>query len=85
MGGACRETFDLTNKYGRMNFWRHVVDHRPKLCLSRIPWNLALTDTLMKYVCMVVGHNAYDTTSPESCAPPEWACHRCQRFIKVKK
>jgi hypothetical protein len=69
--GACREGFNLFNKYQRANFWAK----------KNKPWRLMLGDTLMPLICMVRGHDPY---RPDKIIEPrEWACKRCHKWLDL--
>lgn len=66
--GASRMGFDLTDKFGRQNFFHEGFKWR------RWHWKLMFSDTFVKFYCKLVGHIEYD-------ADGEKACKRCQHFI----
>ena len=73
--GACREGFDLTNKYGRSAFWRSLKRGR----FQRYMW----VDTFGRLLCWLVGEHAIRQEwehGPDQ--PPETSCVRCCKWLK---
>ena len=68
--GAAREGFDLTNKFGRMNWNKRTWKQKP--------WRLMFEDTFMRFVCKVVGHDEYNAGDS---GEVEMACKRCHKWL----
>ncbi len=69
--GACREGFNLLNKFQRANFFSKK--HKP--------WALMFHDTFWPLVCRVIGHKPY--RPDKILEPKEWACKRCHTFLDL--
>lgn len=72
---ACREGFNLFNRFGR----QHLKDH-----IARGRWRNAaryvFVDTFGHPLCWLAGHKPYRANS--ECDPPEFACRRCHRWLR---
>lgn len=70
--GACREGFDLFNKFGRRAFWQHLKRGR----FQRIMWR----DTFGRVICWLHGehtvHQTFENNEVES------SCHTCCKWLK---
>lgn len=69
--GACREGFNLFNKYQRANFWSK----------KNRPWRLMMSDTLLALTCKILRHKPYRPDKIND--PREWACKRCHTWLKI--
>lgn len=75
--GACREGFNLFNRYG----WQHLISHI-RGGRWRYPLSYVFTDTFGHPYCWAFGHKPFHQNPECVDEPPEFACRRCHRWLR---
>jgi hypothetical protein len=70
--GACREGFDLANKYQRGNFWRSLLRGR----FQRYMWG----DTFGRVLCWLKGEHVLHQDFSET--PHTTSCYVCGKWLE---
>jgi hypothetical protein len=65
--GCSREGYDLFAKVGWQNVFKNKFNNHVR--------QYVLEDTFMQLICILLGHNTYDSDG-------ELACKRCHKYVK---
>jgi hypothetical protein len=75
---ACREGFDLFNKYQRGNFFRRGIFG------DKWARHYVLKDTFGHHVCSIIGHSKKIHHITDTCGePPFDLCDRCGNHVSL--